>query len=97
VVVRASRTRPPVGRQRRDTDRARRTEIDCLFSGSPRVVTVTSAEPSEPEWTRSLTSRAYRITVDDGQESFFALSIEQEDDEGAWIISDTVVALENVR
>lgn len=42
-------------------------------------------------------SRAYRITVDDGRDSFFALSIEQEGAEASWLISDTVCSLENLR
>ena len=45
----------------------------------------------------SLTSRAYRISVDDGRESFDALSIEGDDPDTEWLISDTVVALENMR
>ena len=44
-----------------------------------------------------LESRSYRITVDDGRESFFALSIEDTANEDAWLMSDTVVALENER
>jgi hypothetical protein len=43
-----------------------------------------------------LTSRAYEITVDDGRDSFFALSIEG-DHETEWLVSDTVCALENMR
>jgi hypothetical protein len=45
----------------------------------------------------SLTSRAYRISVDDGRESFDALGIEGDDPDTEWLISDTVVALENMR
>jgi hypothetical protein len=44
-----------------------------------------------------LTSHAYQITVDDGRDSFFALSIEGDDREREWVVSDTVCALENMR
>ncbi|MFP4625001.1 MAG: hypothetical protein ACLFNI_00235 [Natronomonas sp.] len=46
---------------------------------------------------RPVTSRAYRITVDDGRDSFFALSIEESGNESAWLISDTVRSLETMR
>jgi hypothetical protein len=45
----------------------------------------------------SLRSRAFEITVDDGRETFHALSIERADCETEWLISDTVCALENMR
>lgn len=54
-------------------------------------------EQEPPEWEHALQSEAYRITVDDGRESFFALSIEEADSETAWLISDTVRSLENMR
>lgn len=44
-----------------------------------------------------LESHSYRITVDDGRDSFFALSIEDAANEEAWLMSDTVRALENMR
>jgi len=44
-----------------------------------------------------VTSRAFRITVDDGRDSFYALSIEEEDSETAWLISDTVHGLDGMR
>lgn len=44
-----------------------------------------------------LTSRAFEITVDGGRDSFRALSIERADRDGEWIISDTVLALENMQ
>ncbi|WP_201293928.1 hypothetical protein [Natronorubrum halalkaliphilum] len=50
-----------------------------------------------PDQPGSLQSRSYRITVDDGRESFFALSIEDVSSEDAWLMSDTVLALENMR
>ncbi|EMA27330.1 hypothetical protein [Halobiforma nitratireducens] len=53
--------------------------------------------PAEPNSPRTLQSRSYRITVDEGRDSFYALSIEDADSEDAWLMSDTVVALENMR
>lgn len=44
-----------------------------------------------------LTSRGYRITVDDGRETFYAISIEEPDTEDAWIMSDTVRSLSEMR
>ncbi|WP_436343736.1 hypothetical protein [Natronorubrum sp. FCH18a] len=55
------------------------------------------AEPNTPTQTDSLESHSYRITVDDGRESFYALSIEDAASEDAWLMSDTVVALDNIR
>ena len=52
---------------------------------------------TEPEPVPPLTAEGYRITVDDGRESFFALSIEEADSETAWLISDTVCALDTMR
>jgi len=52
-----------------------------------------SAPVAEP----ALTSRGYRITVDDGRDSFYAISIEDPDDDDAWIMSDTVYAVEGMR
>ncbi|MFB6169760.1 MAG: hypothetical protein ABEJ06_01315 [Haloarculaceae archaeon] len=46
-----------------------------------------------PNGARALRSRAYRITVDEGRDSFFALGIEEEGNEEAWLISDTVRSL----
>ncbi|WP_049927212.1 hypothetical protein [Halopiger goleimassiliensis] len=60
---------------------------------------MTPAEQSATDRTDpiDLQSRSYRITVDDGRESFFALSIEDDSREDAWLMSDTVRALENMR
>ncbi|ELY49823.1 MULTISPECIES: hypothetical protein [Natronorubrum] len=55
------------------------------------------AESNTSAESDSLQSHSYRITVDDGRESFFALSIEDASSEEAWLMSDTVVALENMR
>jgi hypothetical protein len=46
---------------------------------------------------QSLTSEAYHITVDGGRDSFYALSIEVEDSETAWLMSDTVRSLSEMR
>ncbi|MDX1748658.1 MAG: hypothetical protein R3324_22220 [Halobacteriales archaeon] len=54
-------------------------------------------EPPEGAEGVSLTSSAYRITVDEGRESFFALCIEDPNLESAWIMSDTVRSLEASR
>ena len=54
------------------------------------------AEPSLPDRIDSLESRGYRITVDDGRDSFYALSIEDPDDDDAWLMSDTVCSLESM-
>jgi len=55
-------------------------------------VHVTGANPDQ-----SLTSEAYHITVDGGRDSFYALSIEVEDSETAWLMSDTVRSLSEMR
>ncbi|SDQ61788.1 hypothetical protein [Natronobacterium texcoconense] len=52
--------------------------------------------PAESNTPQPLQSRSYRITVDEGRESFYALSIEEAEREDAWLMSDTVVALENM-
>lgn len=44
-----------------------------------------------------LTSRAFRITVDGGRETFDALSIEKPESETAWLVSDTVRSLDAMR
>ncbi len=53
---------------------------------------VTGADPDQ-----SLTSEAYHITVDGGRDAFYALSIELEDSETAWLMSDTVRSLSEMR
>ncbi|MBX0286009.1 hypothetical protein [Haloarcula salinisoli] len=56
--------------------------------------------PSQPPDTppaAELQSEAYHITVDDGADSFCALSIESPENDQAWLISDTVTALESMR
>jgi hypothetical protein len=45
----------------------------------------------------TLTSRAYHITVDDGRDSFYAISIEDPDEEDAYVMSDTVYSLDEMR
>ena len=56
---------------------------------------VTSAESRAGE-EHTLVSRGYRITVDDGRDSFYAICIEEQDSETAWIMSDTVRSLEDM-
>ncbi|UHQ95991.1 hypothetical protein [Natrinema halophilum] len=46
---------------------------------------------------RTLTSRGYRITVDDGRDSFFAICLEDPDSDTAWIMSDTVRSVEDMQ
>lgn len=58
---------------------------------------MTAAEPTPSAPDEELTSHGYHITVDDGRESFFALSIEDEDREDAWLMSDTVRSLDEMR
>lgn len=44
-----------------------------------------------------LESSGYRISVDDGRDAFFALCIEDPDDEDRWLMSDTVRSLREMR
>jgi len=55
------------------------------------------SQPPDTPPTAELQSEAYHITVDDGADSFCALSIESPENEQAWLISDTVTALESMR
>jgi len=55
-------------------------------------VTAPSTETESP-----ITSEAYHITVDDGRDSFFALCIEREDSDTAYIMSDVVRSLDEMR
>jgi hypothetical protein len=57
---------------------------------------VTDSTPESPAEDLPLTSRGYRISVDDGRESFYALSIEDPDNDEAWLMSDTVRSLEEM-
>ena len=50
-----------------------------------------------PNGGKPLTSRGYRITVDKGRDSFFAICLEELDSETAWIMSDTVRTLEEMQ
>jgi len=47
--------------------------------------------------TQRLTTEAYHITVDEGRDSFFALSIEEADSDTAWLMSDSVRSLDEMR
>lgn len=81
--------------------------VGCLDAGATRTdrarfhwpvqsgdVTALDDVPSDrPE----LTSRGYRITVDGGRNSFFAIRIGEPDSDTAWIMSDTVRALDAMR
>jgi len=60
-------------------------------------VVVVSPQPADTALHTELTSRAYQITVDGGRDTFCALSIESPDGDGAWLISDTVRSLDNMR
>ncbi len=62
----------------------------------PLKASVTAPKPSFDE-DSGLASSGYRITVDNGRDSFFAICIEEPDTETAWIMSDTVRSLENMR
>ena len=64
-------------------------------SVSPGVTTdATDAAETEPP---AITSEAYHITVDGGEDSFYALCIEREDSETAYLMSDTVRSLDAMR
>lgn len=52
-----------------------------------------AAAPDAP----TITSEAYHVTVDGGEDSFFALSIELADSETAYLMSDTVRSLDAMR
>jgi len=56
-----------------------------------------SPQPADASNPPELTSQAYQITVDGGRDTFCALSIESPDEDDAWLISDTVRSLENMR
>lgn len=45
----------------------------------------------------ALESSGYRISVDGGRDSFYALCIEDPDDEDRWLMSDTVRSLGEMR
>jgi len=57
---------------------------------------VTPPEPVADEG-RTLESRGYRITVDEGRDSFFAICLEDPERETAWLMSDTVRSLEDMQ
>lgn len=57
---------------------------------------MTAAEPTPETDDDRLTSQGYHITIDDGRDSFFALCIEAEDSDDAWLMSDTVRALDEM-
>ena len=57
---------------------------------------MTSLE-SPPDRGRALRTRGYRITVDDGRDSFYAICLEEPNNDAAWIMSDTACVLDDVR
>ncbi|NGM70783.1 hypothetical protein G6M89_17550 [Natronolimnobius sp. AArcel1] len=57
----------------------------------------TDTQLSDSDTSTELTSRGYRISVDDGRESFFAIYLGEPGSETAWIMSDTVYAPESMR
>ena len=54
-------------------------------------------QPHDTPPIAELQSEAYHITVDDGADSFCALSIESPENDQAWLISDTVTSLDSMR
>jgi len=58
---------------------------------------VSEPTPTSPAEGAPLTSSGYRITVDEGRDSFYALCIEDPDDEKMWLMSDTVRDLRDAR
>jgi len=58
---------------------------------------VRESTPGPVRGSTALDSNGYRISVDDGRESFFALSIEDPDHEARWLMSDTVRSLREMR
>ena len=50
-----------------------------------------------PDEGQTLQSRGYRITVDGGRDSFYAICLEDPECESAWIMSDTVRSLEDTQ
>lgn len=81
----------------RPADPVGSTGIDSLFTHHSLLGTVTACESTEGEEGASITSSAYRITVDEGRDSFFALCIEDPSREAAWLMSDTVESLDGCR
>lgn len=57
---------------------------------------MTDSIPEPPSEEYLLTSQGYRISVDEGRETFYALSIEDPDNEDAWLMSDTVRSLDEI-
>ncbi len=67
---------------------------DCHFNVHPFGAGVEQTEQAERP---PLTAEGYRITVDDGRESFYALSLTEADNDAAWLMSDTVRSLAEMR
>ena len=62
-----------------------------------RTMYVNESTPDAGRDGASLTSSGYRISVDEGRDSFYALCIEDPDEEGRWLMSDTVRSLQDAR
>lgn len=73
------------------------TGIDSYFTRAHQPTDVNVREPTEGAEGEALTSSAYRITIDEGRDSFYALCIEDPNLESAWLMSDTVRSLEATR
>jgi len=52
---------------------------------------------SAPVEGAALTSRGFHITVDDGRDSFYAISIEDPENDDAWLMSDAAHSLAEMR
>lgn len=64
-------------------------------SGDTRSVTFPESEPTDRHV--PLASHAYRITLDDGRETFDALEVFDDRSPEAYLMSDTVCSLERMR
>lgn len=58
---------------------------------------MTDSTPKSVPDGAGLTSSGYRISVDEGRDSFYALCIEDPDDDERWLMSDTVRSLQDAR
>lgn len=56
-----------------------------------------SPTPTQSSDDEPLETDGYQITVDDGRESFFALSLECPTNDRAWLMSDVVCSLDQMR
>ena len=68
----------------------------CYASESPSSG-VSESTPTSPPEGAPLTTSGYRITVDEGRDSFYALCIEAPDHDEMWLMSDTVRTLQDAQ